>query len=51
MSSKGIQKALLNQKIEFLQSEIEEYRKREETMKRMNESLMQAVQNYNPFQV
>jgi hypothetical protein len=37
--------ALLQQKIEFLEMEVEEIRRREENLKKINNSLMQAINN------
>lgn len=41
----SMEKALLQQKIEFLEMEIEEARRREENLKKVNNSLMQALSN------
>lgn len=48
MSGSGIQEALLNQKFEFLQIELEDSKKREDNLKRINESLMQAMSLNDP---
>ncbi|CAG9325915.1 unnamed protein product [Blepharisma stoltei] len=50
MSAKGIHEALIDQKAEFLKIEIDELKKRETSLKKMNESLILAVQQFNPFQ-
>ena len=41
--SNNISEALLQQKIEFMQIELEEYKRKEENNRRTNESLMQAL--------
>ena len=38
-----MEEALLKQRLEFLESEIEEYKKREVNLRELNESLMNAV--------
>ena len=39
----NISEALLKQKIEFMQIELDEIKKKEDGYKRINESLMQAI--------
>jgi hypothetical protein len=41
----NLAEALLKQKIEFMQIELEEYKKKEENSRRTNECLMQALGN------
>ena len=41
--SQGMEEALLKQRLEFLESEIDEYKKREVNLRELNESLMTAV--------
>lgn len=41
--SNNISEALLKQKIEFMQIELDEFKKKEESFRRTNECLMQAL--------
>ncbi|CAG9316570.1 unnamed protein product [Blepharisma stoltei] len=48
MSSNGIQEALLLQRLEFLQIELDDAKKREQNLKKVNESLLQAMTVNDP---
>ena len=39
----SLAEALLKQQLEFVQSELEEYKKKEENLKKTNESLLKAI--------
>jgi hypothetical protein len=39
----SLSEALLKQQLEFLQSELEEYKRKEENLKKTNESLLKAI--------
>ncbi|CAG9330984.1 unnamed protein product [Blepharisma stoltei] len=49
MSGNTIEEALLNQKNEFLRLELEETKTRESNLKKLNDSLMQAIQHNLPL--
>lgn len=50
MSGTTLQRALLEQQVEFLQAELREAKRKEDNLKQLNESLIEAMHNEDtPF--